>query len=146
MKKPIRLVYEGKRTNIINAVNKANEILNEPTFYNKIKAVKKFDQTNILPAEIADLLGTSDYDIWVVAKIMPIANAKTLTHNEIKVSKSNFSSDLAEAVNTLIHEAVHAVDWLNGQQDFTHNDNDNSDHKQDNTAPWVIGAIAESMV
>jgi len=41
---------------------------------------------------------------------------------------------------------VHAVDWINGIQDFTHNDNNNDDGAQDNTAPWVIGAIAEAMV
>jgi hypothetical protein len=43
-----------------------------------------------------------------------------------------------------LHETIHAVDWWSNEKwDYTHDGN--SENGQDNTAQWIIGAIAESM-
>lgn len=144
--KHIYLKYTGSRKSIINAVTAANKVLNSPNFYTQIRALTRLDNTDSSAVQIANLLETATDTIEIVARFMPIANAKTTTASRIKVSTWNFSDELSIAVNTLIHETVHAIDWKDGKQTFTHSSNNNSDHKQDYTAPWQIGAIAERMI
>lgn len=86
----------------------------------------------------------SNHFISIRAAPKPIANASTVSADEITVSSIRFSRHLPAAVNTLIHETVHAVDFLNGRLEFTHDGNGAEGQQQ--TAPWVIGAIAERMV
>lgn len=72
-----------------------------------------------------------------------IANAKTVATIKINTTKLNRSHQ--SITNTVIHEFVHAVDWrTNKKWGYSHAGN--SPDGQDYTAPWVIGAIAESMV
>jgi hypothetical protein len=73
-------------------------------------------------------------------------NANTPSSALIKINTRCFDDVLGDAVNTLVHESVHAVDLIDNELDFTHWSNDNSDGSQDNTAPWVIGAIAQEIV
>lgn len=146
----IKLVYNGRNVNVIAAVKKANEILNSKYFYDEIRKYPKFDNSQLSGREIADRMEKANQDVKIARKIKPIANAATTTSDKIKISRSLFGKDatgnfsLSIAVNTLIHETVHAVDFLNTGNEFTHNGNKPKD--QENTAPWVIGAIAETMV
>ena len=144
------LIYDGSNENVITAVKKANEILNSKYFYDEVRKVPRFDNTKLSGHEIADRMEKANQDIKIVRKIKPIANASTKTSDKIKISSSLFGKDstgnfsLSIAVNTLIHETVHAVDFLSSGSEFTHDEN--SPEGQENTAPWVIGAIAEKMV
>lgn len=146
----IRLVYEGGNANVQAAVTKANEILNSTAFYDSIRKVKKIDFSSLSGAEIAARMEKATQSISVVRKTKPIANASTKTSDRINISRSLFGEDkygkfvLSIAVNTLIHETVHAVDYLGTGNEFTHDGN--SPEGQENTAPWVIGAIAEKML
>lgn len=149
----IFLNYSGSNAEILQSVNKANEIFNNPNFYSQIAQTKSFDSTSFTPAELSELLKNTKIDIRIATYywVNPIhpkrcVNANTPSSEVIKLNTRCFGGTLAEAVNTLVHEAVHAVDRIDGKLDFTHWSNDNSDGSQDNTAPWVIGAIAEEMV
>lgn len=143
----ITLVYKGKKAKIKNAVDKANEILNSYAFYEEIRKIDSFANSSLSGHYVASLMENSKQVIVVVGAFRPIANASTTSSDKIKVSIFHFSSNLSIGVNTLIHETVHAVDFLDGEGiDFTHSDNNNDDHKQDKTAPWIIGEIAEKMV
>lgn len=148
--KHVELFYNGKNKNVAEAVKRANEILNDKAFYEEIRKVQSFDNSKLTGIEVADRMEKANQKIKIVRRIKPIANAGTTTSDKIKISTSLFGEDstgkfvLSIAVNTLIHETVHAVDFLNSGDEFTH-DGNKSDG-QENTAPWVIGAIAEKMV
>ncbi len=146
----ITLVYNGSNNNVTEAVKKANEILNSKEFYDEIRKIQRFDNSKLTGQEIADRMEKANQQIKVVRKTKPIANASTTTSDKIKISRSLFGKDstgkfdINTAINTLIHEVVHAVDFLNTGDEFTHNGN--SPQGQENTAPWVIGDIAEKMM
>ena len=146
----LTLIYTGSNNNVAGAVQKANEILNSTSFYEQIRKIAKFDHSSLTGQQVADRIQSASQHIRVVRKIKPIANASTKTSDKIKISRSLFGLDstgkfvLSIAVNTLIHETVHAVDFLNTGSEFTH-DGNRSDG-QENTAPWMIGDIAERMV
>jgi len=146
----LTLIYTGSNNNVAGAVQKANEILNSTSFYEQIRKIAKFDHSSLTGQQVADRMQSASQQIRVVRKIKPIANASTKTSDKIKISRSLFGLDstgkfvLSIAVNTLIHETVHAVDFLNTGSEFTH-DGNRSDG-QENTAPWMIGDIAERMV
>lgn len=140
----ITLYYSGKLNKVKVAVSKANDILSSSLFYDEIRKQESFDFTALSPSEIADLMEQSNHVIRIKTAPKPIANASTTSAEEITVSSLRFSRHLPTAVNTLIHETVHAIDFLNGELDFTHDGN--RAEGQERTAPWVIGEIAEKMV
>jgi hypothetical protein len=148
----MKLIFKGSQTNIIDAVNKANEILSNNAFWEQVEKLPQFDNTKLTPAQIADILRTSDQEIqiktyWSFNPFRPrtCVNATTVSATLIKINTRCFSDDLKTAVNTLVHESTHAADFLDGKWDFTHVDNSN-DGEEDNTAPWAIGQLAEKFV
>lgn len=148
----MELFYNGSEKHIENAVNKANDILRNPLFYEEIEKLHRFDNTKLTPKQIAEIMEDSNQQIliktyWYMNPFKPrtCVNATTVNANLIKLNTRCFSSDLKTAVNTLIHECTHAADILDNHWDFTHVDNDNSG-EENNTAPWAIGALAEKFV
>lgn len=146
----ITLIYTGTTHNVTEAVKVANEILNNKDFYGQIGKIQKFDNSILRGKDIADRIEKASQQIIVVRKNKPKAIASTSTSDQINISRKLFgidstkNFDLATAVNTLIHETVHAVDYLGTGNEFTHNGN--SSKGQENTAPWMIGAIAEEIL
>lgn len=142
MDKYVRLLYPGKVRKARAAVDKANEILRNPEFYDQIRGYKKFDNTDLSPEVIATIMEEQSHVINInLSYLMLTSNAHTHSSSRIHLSYWNFSNDLPSAVNTLIHETVNAVDRLHSmlhQKPL--------EHKIRPTAPWVIGAIAEIMV
>lgn len=142
MGKYVRLIYLGQVTKVRSAVNKANEILSNPEFYDQIRGYKKFDNTDLSPEVIADLMEENSHEINInLSFLMLTSSAAVTSSSNITLSYWNFSKDLPSAVNTLIHETVNAMDRLHSliQQKPM-------ESKPRPTAPWVIGAIAEIMV
>lgn len=144
MNSNVRLIYLGRIKKIRMAVRKANEILNDPEFYNLIRDYKKFGE-DLPPEVIAQLMEENNHEIVVrVSFLMPIRVASTRSASTIRLSYWNMSNDLPVAVNTIIHETVKAMDYLHSA---LHNKRDMMIHNHEGqTAPWVIGAIAEIMV
>ena len=148
----MKLIFHGSEANIKVAVDKANAILNNPAFWDEVEKLPQFDNTALTPFEIAKVLQEANQEIMIVTywrwnplRPRTCVNATTVSATKIKINTRCFSHDLKTAVNTLVHEATHAGDFLNGQWDFTHVDNGN-DGEEDNTAPWAIGALAEKFV
>ena len=141
----VKLLYKGNIKRIKAASEIANKILSSSEFYSRIRDIDKFDQTSLSGSDIAGLMENAGHTVTVTGALKPIANASTETSDEIKVSVFRFGWRLKTGVNTLVHETVHAIDLLNSKTDFTHSTNDNSDGRHNNTAPWVIGKIAEDM-
>jgi hypothetical protein len=138
--KNVKLKYAGNFKRVKVAVEKANEILSSPEFYNQIKAYKKFDNSSLSPEIISRLMQESDHEIIVrVNWLIPVSST---LYDRITVSGWDFSNNLATAVNNLIYETVNSIDCL---YDILNNDHH---HRETDTltAPWVIGAIAEVMV
>ena len=144
MKKNVKLLYDGKIRKVRIAVNKANEILADPEFYNQIRAYTKFNENDLSPDAVSKLMEESEHRILVnVSFVMPIASAQTMNHDEIRVSYWNFNKALPAGVNTLVHHTVNAIDIFNA---IKNNNRLRKKFPEGNSAPWVIGAIAEIMV
>ncbi len=141
MEKNVRLIYLGRIKKIRAAVRKANEILADPEFYDQIKGYRQFNYTDLTPDEIARQMQENNYEIIVQVSLLSFfLPAYTNSGNKIVVSYWNFSSDLPSAVNSLIHETVNAIDFLN------HHSKGMKYYNERAAAPWIIGAIAEVMV
>lgn len=137
----VRLIYQGRLKTIRAAVRKANEILENPEFYEQIKGYRKFNYTDLSPEEIARVMQENHYEISVsVSMFSFFLPAHIDSENRIIVSYWNFSKNLPAAVNILIHETVNAVDLMNN------NVKGDKYYNERAAAPWIIGAIAEVMV
>jgi hypothetical protein len=148
----MKLIFKGSQSNIKVAVDKANEILSNPIFWDQVEKLPQFDNTKLTSAQIADILRKTNQDIqiktyWSFNPFRPrtCVNATTVSATLIKINTRCFSNDLKTAVNTLVHESTHAADFLDGKWDFTHVDNANQG-EENNTAPWAIGELAEKFV
>lgn len=140
------LIYKGHNKKVKEQVEKANCILQDATFYEIIASNKIFDNCQLTGREVAFFIKHCPIKVEVkYSWRMIIANASTKDSKIIRISRWHFDNSTKEGINTLIHELVHAVDWYNGELEFTHSSNDNSDGLQDYTAPWVIGLIAENL-
>ena len=140
----LQLEYNGSNAAIATAVKEANIILNSPDFYSKISAIQRFDNTTQSGLQIADDIKNLRRTVEVEEYWNPFgANAKTVF--VIKLNSAKLRRSHASITNTVIHETVHAVDWwTNNKWDYTHDSN--NPEGQENTAPWVIGSIAETLV
>lgn len=140
----VQLEYDGKNDSLILVIAKANRILKSQGFYEKISSFSSFDNSNYTGGKIAKEFKELNHNILVETYWNPfgIANAKTVS--VIKLNSAKLKRDQESILNTIIHEAVHAVDWLNNRQwDYTHDGN--RANGQNQTAPWVIGEVAEEM-
>lgn len=139
MKNHVRLVYTGKIKKVLDAVQKTNEILSSPEFYQQIRLYKKFDHCELSPDMIANLMENSGHLITVKVNWFLPAGAGANPHR-ITVCRDDFNGDLAAGVNTLIYQTVSAINSLHYKKSQRQAGHDQM------TASWVIGAIAEVMV
>tara|TARA_R110000744_G_C19261841_1_gene551456 strand:+ start:159 stop:593 length:435 start_codon:yes stop_codon:yes gene_type:complete len=144
----MRLKYLGKNSKLKDAVNTANQILENPEFYSRIREKVDFDNTILSAIEVAKRIENFNTSVEIKTWWNPFgsANAKTGNSNAISINTAKLKRTKKSIVNTLIHEYIHAVDYGNdGKLEFTHVDNENNG-EEDNTAPWAIGEIAKNMV
>jgi len=140
------LVYDGKDKHLKSQIDYINNLLKSDEFYNEISKYERFYNTEYSGKEIATILRNANIDIVVKYKLLPLCNASTTDSKCIKLSRLHFDNKTNIGINTLVHELVHAVDFMDDELDFTHSSNNNDDHSQDNTVPWVVGLIAENYV
>ncbi len=148
----MKLIFNGTEAHIKLAVDKTNEIFQNPAFFEAIARMPKMDNTDFTSEEIAGILKNSTQQVkietyWKINPFKPwtCVNAETSSASLIRINTRCFSSDLKTGVNTLVHESVHAIDLADGNLDFNHVDNRN-DGEEDNTAPWAIGELAKGFV
>lgn len=138
--KNVTLTYKGHLTKVKTAVSKANEILAAKQFYNMIRGYKQFDQNELSPETISQLLEDSGHRITVTVNwLFPIPRP---SHKTITISAWDFSGNLAAGVNELIKGTVSSIDRLYAIQ----NNKPSSEYSTNQTAPWVIGSIAEILL
>jgi hypothetical protein len=144
------LNYTGNNDYYKKVINKANAILNSGEFYTRIANRNQFDSTKLSPIEIANLMKDCNNTIqvdtyWYINPFKPrnCVYANTKSNRLISINRRCFSDNIDEAVNTLIHEVVHTIDYNNGTLEFTHSYKPTG---QENTAPWAIGQIAQDLV
>lgn len=140
----LRIKYSGSNQKIIEAVSEANKILNNPAFYSSVDSIKKFDNTSFTGQQIInEMNAVKTVEVGEYFKRLTKATAKT--QSQIRINAAKLNRSLASRVNTLIHESIHATDWLtNKNWDYTHRTQYEEDPPV--SAPYVIGAIAERMV
>jgi len=81
------------------------------------------------------------YPKWPWSKAIAYTEGKNIYFNARKLP----SMKLEEIVNTLWHETVHIID-ANSPLSFGHGTNTWTQDKQDHSAPYFIGALAERLV
>jgi hypothetical protein len=140
----LQLNYSGSNIKIIESVKKANEILADTGFYNQVNAIREFDNTVYSGHQIlAEMKSIKTVEITEYFKRHTRTTAKTQTKISINTAKLNRS--LASIVNTLVHESIHAADWLvNRHWNYTHKTQ--YEEIPPISAPYIIGSIAEGMV
>ncbi|MDX2174394.1 MAG: SprT-like domain-containing protein [Bacteroidota bacterium] len=140
----VQLVYNGTKKEILDAVAEANKLLSNPAFYKSVNAIQTFDNTNYSGAKIVmEMNAIKTIHVTEYYKRFSKTNAKTQT--EIRINTARLNRHLSSIVNTLIHETIHAVDWLsNSKWDYTHKSQ--KEEIPPISAPYMIGAIAEKMI
>ena len=145
----MKLHYRGRNRKIKKAMNIANEILNNPSFFEKISNHEEFDNTkpiDLNPSEISSFLKNHPKKVYVKTYIGKLGvNAKTKRPTYFRLNRLELRRPTAKIVRTMIHEYVHCIDFSLKEYKFTHKDNNNDNGDEDNTAPWIIGKIAYEM-
>lgn len=138
----VTLLFSGRSTSIMKAVEKANEILASDTFYDTIAALPQMSNTTLSSPEIAKILKTTNQKITVHTYWNPFgATTKNLNTYKFEVNTRKISTVTAYAVNTLINETIHVVALLGNQINFSNSDQYHEE--EENAFPWRIGEIAE---
>jgi|TARA_B110000114_G_C15090695_1_gene398446 hypothetical protein len=145
----MNVTYQGIYNQIKLAVEDANELFNSPIFYELIEKHPGFSCSEKKPIEIADLIRNSTLKIqvklykprWKWSKVLGYfvkSHPNTIFLNIRKIYRETNS-----ITNTIIHECIHALDYNENSNiiEFGHNCG-----YFDNTAPYEIGNIAESIV
>ena len=142
----MKLHYKGRNRKIKKALQIANEILNNPLFYDQISSIERFDNTipeDLKPSEIANFLRNHPKKVYVKTFIGRLGvNAKTKRSTYFRLNRLELDRPTTKIVRTMIHEYVHCIDFSLKKYKFTHKDNNNDNGDEDNTAPWTIGRIA----
>lgn len=138
----IKLLYNGKNYAIKKAVKKANEILQNSGFYEKIAALPQMANTALTSEEIASILNKNMQEITVESFWNPFSKSTKISHPCLfKVNTYKLSCITAFAVNTLINESIFAVALNCKELDFDQTNFDEMEYP--NVFPWRIGEIAE---
>lgn len=131
------------------AFERAQEVLDNPMFWEAIESEPKFEHTKVSPREIAKLLKETNHLITIIdwkplGLQAQIRYRKTNALTESKdVIKMNVLKDYREVIDiagTIIHEGVHAIDQAHPYLNFGHKGNKEKENK--NTAPYCIGNLA----
>ena len=140
----IKLIYDGKNSAIAIAVEKSNEILQNPTFYEKVSSLPQMSNTKLSSREIADILKQNNQKIYIGSFWNPFSKATKIEKPCLfKVNTYKMSSITAFVVNSLINESILSVATKCEGLSFEETDYEEVDYS--NVFPWRIGEIAEML-
>ena len=146
----ITIDYSGTHQGVLQAVQRANALLKDNSFFGQIAAHPAFDLSTATPVQVADILKNSTFrmEIQFYKTRNPWSDA--LAYDDpyhpliIHLNERRLNRSLASICATIIHEAVHAADAMEKQFSFGHGNN-NPAGKQ-NTAPYWIDGLAYTTV
>lgn len=142
-----KIDYTGTSGIVIEAVQKANDMLNNDFFHSKLSEKQSFDESNANGKIISELIKNSSIlaRIETYKSTWPWSKANAYTTplqpdliylNSRKLDDYN-STDLA---CTIIHEFIHLIDFESSTYFFAHGSNYNLN--KGNTAPYWIDNLA----
>ncbi len=145
----IIIKYTGKRNNIQIAVEKANRLLRSREFYERISLHPFFDNTDVAPYIIANLIKKTTIKMNIrFYYSQPRSKAHSfddsINPRNIQVNVWTMERSVPSLCDTMLHACVHAVNAENPKYNFGHtgiNENDAA-----NTAPYWIGNLAQKMI
>jgi hypothetical protein len=138
----IKLIFDGKNYAINTAVNKANEILESPAFYERVGSLPQMCNTDLSSRTIAMILKSSNQKIFISSFWNPFSKPTKIEKPCLfKVNTYKMSSITAFAVNILINEALLSVATKCDGLCFEETNYGETDYS--NVFPWRIGEIAE---
>ena len=146
----MNVIYLGRVEALHRFVRRANEVLVNTQFYERISKHVDFDYTEEKPGHIAGWIKQSTLTVKV--KLYKPKDPDTITTayvssnypNTIFINSYRLNRGTGKLVNTIIHEGVHAVDRSLPGKRFGHGDN-RWQGKQ-NSAPYWIGKLAERII
>ena len=139
----MQLNFNGTNQTLAQAVQLANTILRDPSFYDQIAAVPNFEYSTYTGQQVADEIRNLQQNPEVDTYWRPWSGATAQTQTKININTAKLNRPLPSIVNTLLHENTHFVDWaVNQNWDYTDR---NVWEDPPLSAPYKIGAIAEAM-
>jgi hypothetical protein len=141
----IKLIYQGNNFTIAKTITKANEILQNPTFYDKVASLPQMSNTDLSSQEIAAILRENNQEIAVQSFWNPFSKStKILQPCLFKVNSYNLSGTTSFAVNTIINQTLLSLApkcdaLLFEEMDFY-------EEEYDNVFPCRIGEVAEILI
>jgi len=135
---------------VSEAIILANDLLQNPEFYDRVATHPGFDLADVSPEIIAGLMCETHIKMsvhlyYATNAHLPIDGFDDISNPScIHLNVWNINRSAASICNTIIHSCVHAVNAYNSQLDFGHGGN--AAGGKDNTAPFWIGALAQRMV
>lgn len=138
----IKLLYSGKNHKIAHTVKKANEILQNDAFYEKIASLPQMLNTDLTSAEIASILKANSQQICVQSFWNPFSKStKILQPCLFKVNSYHLSCTTAFAVNSIINDTLLSLALKCDALHFEQTDLNEEDYE--NVFPCRIGEVAE---
>ena len=150
-----RISCQGDRSHfpylqVWEAITKVNELFASDEFYERIAEHPDFDQADVSPVTIATLIRKARLDLSIdlyyarnplknIDGYDDLADPSIIHLNIWKIDRP-----VASICNSIIHAAVHAVNAFYDRCYFGHDAVPGISNE--NTAPYKIGAIAESMI
>jgi len=144
------VTFPGTEANVVNAVARTNQLLQDAAFFTAIGQHPAFDRSTATPKQIADLLQQSATTITVVLYKSKWPLSKALAYEDhrfpdkVFINSRRLKRSLGSICATIIHECVHAIDAADENLRFGHGDN--NPNGKENTAPYWIGDLAYEMV
>ena len=138
----IKLFYQGKNYAIATAVKKANEILQNPAFYERVAVLPQMLNTELSSLEIATILRETNQEIQIESFWNPFSKSSKVEQPcLVRVNTYNLSCITAFAVNTIINETILSLALKCTELNFVATNMYEIEHP--NVFPWRIGEIAE---
>lgn len=146
----MQVKFTENNEKVANAVKLANDLLNNPLFYEKIAKHNKFDKSDASPEEIAKSMKNSNAVIQVelYQSLNPFSRSNGYVTSKkpgvLHLNTRRLERSEGSIAATIIHECVHAVDETDTAHQFGHGSN--SSEGKENTAPYWIDNLAYSML
>ena len=144
------IISKTRNTKVNEAIKKANEILKSENIYNLIKDFPQFEMSNISNEQVSIYLRRAfiEHEMYVYTYYKKWSRAygyfEPWKWDRININEAKLNRSKGSIVATVIHEFVHFCDGL--QVDATFGHGSNSPTGKQNTAPYAIDNMAQSLV
>lgn len=148
-----QLAPNVNQVQVIQAVKRANDLINDSRLYNEIKDRESYYMSSCNGEKISELLqkfvATHVMTVNIYKSKNPFTKAIGMfmpnKPHDIFLNIKFINRSVSSIVATLIHELIHAVDAFAQEDSFGHGDNKYTIEKE-GTAPYYIDFLAENII